>query len=337
MKYIICVFLLLSFSANATKGLLEINVLEAPNGKGTPEVANPKINAGGITDLNVTDRTNQAMTLQSLNATQAVFDQSSPYDNTLETEYDPKKIIKLRVREFMGTFILLPQGDAIEQYNVMDTNNFAFNVAKGSKPNSGIAIATLAGADTALHIKGTSGNHYTFYLRGDTWDSPHPPTMKVIIKDSNLITRLEAKKRRVEAAKAKEKKEKMELAVNDRELENPDYLEKVDVDPSKYDFEYRIKGGDESLRPYIVYSDGHFTYFRFSESESVAEVTEFPVIFRVADGSDEPTNYTAKGSTIAVEGIANNWTLRLGDRYLCIEKKNKIQMSNSAMNKVLGE
>lgn len=338
MRKLIPLLFLLSSPVYATKGLLTDTVLD-PIKTETEGVPNPKKNSGLI-DLNtaLTDRTNQAMTLQSLNATQAVFDESSPYDNTLTTNYAENKTIKVRVREFMGTMIILPKGDAIKMHNLMDEENFGFepsiNPYEEGLPNSGTASVKLPGADTALHLLGTSGNVYTFYLRGDTWDSPHAPTMKVLVKDDKLLAKLEAKKRR-EALEKEREEQRKNLENNDAELQKPDYLEKVDFDPTKLDFDYRIVGGEENLRPYMVYSDGYFTYFRFAKGDSVSDVNSFPAVYRVADGSDVPVNITAKGSTLRVEGTANKWTLRLGSEWLCIEKIHPIAQQNTAMNVVI--
>lgn len=338
MKKVILIILLMSFQAQATKGLINANVLATPSGENVEDVPPPTKN--GIVDLNLTDRTNQAMTLQSLNATQAVFDESDPYANTLRVNYQDNKTVKVRVREFMGTLIILPKGDHIKMFNLGDMDNFSFkpstNPFDDELPNSGTVSVTLAGADTGLHIMGTSGNYYTFYLRGDTWDSPYNPTMKVIVTDDKLLARLDAEKRREEAAKAKEEEAKKNaLAVNDKELKDPDYLEKVEFDPSKLDFGYRIKGGDEKLRPFMVYSDGSFTYFRFSKDSSVSNVNSFPAVYRVADKSDVPVNTTAQGSTLRAEAVANNWTLRLGDQWLCIEKMVPTPTRESSMNSIV--
>lgn len=341
MNRVFLIALLFTAPAFATKGLLTDNVLEPVNGGTTEAVPNPKV-ASSLVDLNMsmTDRTNQAMVLQSLNATQAVFDESDPYANTLQVNYQPTKTIKIRAREFMQTIIILPKGDAIKMYNLGDTQNFEFkesvNPYEEELPNSGTVSVTLPGADTSLHIIGTSGNVYTFYIRGDTWDSPHNPTMKVIVTDDKLLAKLEAKKRR-EAIEAERLAKQKALESNDAPLENPDYLEKVEFDPAKLDFGYRIIGGDESLRPYMVYDDGHFTYIRYSKGGSVSEVRSFPAVYRVADGSDLPVNVSPNGSTLRAEGLSNRWTLRLGNSWICIEKIEPISAQNSAMNVVLDD
>ncbi|CAM2942982.1 TrbG/VirB9 family P-type conjugative transfer protein [Vibrio ordalii] len=339
MKKLFLLLILVSSHAFATKGLIDNSVLSPPSGQDNAEVPSPKVSKGFV-DLNLTDRTNQAMSLQSLNATQEIFDSSDPFANTLKTNYSENKTIKVRVREFMGTMILLPKGDTIKMFKLGDVDNFSFepstNPYDDELPNSGTASVVLAGADTSLHILGTSGNVYTFYLRGDTWDSPHNPTMKVLVTDDKLLAKLEAQKRREAIEQEREQKRKS-LESNDAKLENPDYLEKVAFDPTKIDFGYRIVGGKESIKPYMVYSDGHFTYFRFAEGDSVADVVSFPAVYRVADKSDVPVNVSANGSTLRAEGIANNWTLRLGKEWLCIEKIVKTPNPESSMNVIVNE
>jgi ComB9 competence protein len=294
-----------------------------------------------ISIVDMTDRTNQEMTVYSMNQTQAVFDESDPTDNTLIVSYAPNRTIKVRVREFMGSLIVLPKGDRIKLYKLGDETNFSFKPsiadADTELPNSGSVETLVAGADTSLHIIGTSGNIYTFYLRGDTWDSEFSPTMKVLIQDEKLLPRLriEQEKQEKKEQEQKEQDAKFKPVPDAVKNETPDYLEEVPFDPAKMDYGYRIKGGNEKLRPYVVFSDGQFTYFRFAKSESVADVKSFPAIFRVADGSDVPTNTSAMGSTLRVEGVANNWTLRLGNEYLCIEKIEKLPAVESAMNAVL--
>ncbi|WP_196588338.1 TrbG/VirB9 family P-type conjugative transfer protein [Aliivibrio fischeri] len=345
MKKLLLLCLLVSFPSFATKGLIDSNILAKPQKSEKTGVPNPKVGSeNGILDLTLLgrDRTNQAMVLTSLNTTQEVFDKSNPFDNTLRTNYLDNKTIKLRVREFMGTLIVLPKGDTIAMFKLGDIENFSFepsmNPYDDSLPRSGTASVTLAGADTSLHILGTSGNIYTFYLRGDTWDSPHNPTMKVLITDDKLMAKIEAEKRRALLQEKKEEAEKVaDLQYKGDELQNPDYLESVPFDPSKIDFGYRIVGGDENIRPFMVYSDDHFTYFRYDDENSVKGVKSFPTVYRVADGSDVPVNTSPNGSTLRVEGVANKWTLRLGDKWLCIERLNPIPNIQSSMNVLVSE
>lgn len=298
----------------------------------------------GIEDLSqieTMDRTNQPMIIKSLNSTQAFFDDSRPQDNTLLVQYNPLAIIKIRVREFMGTLISLPDGDFIKHYKVNDSENFSFSPStdptSDEYPTTGQVDTTLAGADTSLHIIGTSGNIYTFYLRSDSWESKYAPTLKVLIKDDNLINKLNIDKRRKKILKDKEKAALM-LAESEQEkkhqktAKNNEYLQHVPFDPMSLDFGYKIMGGDEDIRPFMVYDDGKFTYFRFSKKNNVADISNLPTVYRVADGSDVPSNVSPMKGTLRVEGVVNKWTLRLGDKYLCIERTSFIPNKESSMN-----
>jgi ComB9 competence protein len=331
---LVCIVSILSQSAYATKGGLltdDASILGVPpDAINSNEVPDPR-----LLDLTDTlDRTNQDMKLKSLNATQAVFDDSSETANTLITSYTINKTIKIRTREFMGTLIVLPDGDTIKMWKLGDESNFSFkpsiSISDTELPNTGSIDVILAGADTSLHILGTSGNVYSFYVRGDTWDSKFNPTMKVIIKDQNLQQLI------LEKISNKNNIGKISVPTGKVTEQNnkKDYLEAVVFDPASIDFGYRIKGGNDEIRPYMVYSDEQFTYFRYAKEDSVSHVKSFPAVYRVADGSDVPTNTTAMGSTLRVEGVANQWTLRLGKDFLCIERMTKLPSVESSMNAV---
>lgn len=301
-----------------------------------------------LEDLNsdLMNRTNMPMAVRSLNATQPAFDTSLEKDNTRVVAYNPLTTTKIRVREFMSTLIILPENDAIKTFKLADSVNFSFQplgddnglTMQTELPNSGAVELNIAGGDTSLHIVGTSGNVYTFYVRGDTWDSPYSPTLKVIIKDENLNAKLDAEKRRAEKKAEIEKRKAvamLDTAPKKEESETPDYLEEVAFNPEDLNFNYRLIGGDESLRPFMVFDDGKFTYFRFAKSASVSDVKSFPAVYRVADGSDVPTNTSPIGSMLRVEGVDNKWTLRLGESYLCIERMEHTPDISSLMNSVI--
>lgn len=283
-------------------------------------------------------RTNQPMVIKSLDATQATFDYSDPDANTVVMPYSKTATYKLRVREFMGTMIVLPEGDAIKSFKLGDTANFAFSIddTTDAPPRTGTADVRLPGSDTALNIVGESGNIYTFYLRGDTWDSAYDPTLKIYITDDQLGMKLKALEQRDDArenaANAKEVEDSITPSADAPKPEQEDYLEKVDFNPESLDFDYEIVGGDEAIRPYAVYSDGQFTYFRFGDKDAASAVRQLPTVYRVADGSDVPTNSTMKKGTLRVEGVHNKWTLRMGKKHLCIDKINPLPANKTVMN-----
>lgn len=295
-----------------------------------------------IEDLNKKlDRTDQIMSnIETLNSTQKFFDNSKLTDNTMTVEYDPKKIIKIRVREFMGTFIKLPEHDFIKDVLLGDTKNFYFNMPEKEDPNQkhegnvGSVQVAIAGADTSLNLIGTSGNVYTFYLRGDTFKSPFAPTMKVYLEDYNLIAKLDAKEKRdAILRKAKEKKD-INLNKTPAKKDEKEFLTKVPFDPTKMYFGYKIVGGKQTVKPYIVYDEGNFTYFRFTENDDISSIGSLPVLFRVADKTDVPVSTTVQGSVLRGTGVSNKWTLRIGNDHLCIERIKHIPNVETAMNEI---
>ncbi|MFA0155672.1 TrbG/VirB9 family P-type conjugative transfer protein [Vibrio sp. 10N.261.46.A3] len=120
-----------------------------------------------------------------------------------------------------------------------------------------------------------------------------------------------------------------------------DFLESAS--PEHFNFDYEIIGSremdeawyirwftsgpftsSESIRPLHVYDDGVFTYFKFDSALDTENISNLPAVFRVADGNDVPTNATAFKTIIRVEGVNNQWTLRLGDLYLCIAREESL-------------
>ncbi|MBV7300746.1 TrbG/VirB9 family P-type conjugative transfer protein [Enterovibrio paralichthyis] len=324
--------------------ILPLSVLAADGGVmgGGVKIVADKQSAGGIEDLNA-DRTNQEMVITTLNATQAVFDKSKATANTLKMPYADNVTYKIRAREFMGTMIVLPEGDSIQSHKLGDEINFAFKTNSDpldeNLPRTGSVDVNMPGADTVLNIIGSSGNIYTFYVRGDTWDSPYDPTLKIYITDEHLRQKLEAKERRAKAIEEAETRAQEEMeAVNVKAVKEnmqDDYLETVAFNPDNLDFGYRIIGGDESIRPFMVYDDSTFTYFRFARHNTTSAVNSMPAVYRVADGSDVPTNASANKATLRVEGVANRWTLRLGEKWICIERMIQLPSNDSSMNEVI--
>lgn len=346
-KLIFALFLIAPFCTayGADGGIIGSSINEIKNTKENKPSNNQNSNSepqSSITDLSeLENRTNQPMVIRTLNATQQTFDVSKPDANTLIVPYQKMATYKLRVREFMGTMIILPHGDGIKSFKLGDDVNFAFNPdsTTESNPRIGSADVKLPGSDTALNIVGISGNVYTFYLRGDTWDSTFDPTLKIYITDDDLRSKMKAIEMREKAREEALKSEKIKESItpSDEKEVQEDYLTEVEFNPESLDFEYKIVGGDESIRPYAVYSDGVFTYFRFGEHDSSAAVNELPAVYRVADGSDIPTNSTMKKGTLRVEGVHNKWTLRLGEKYLCIEKSVPLSEGKSRLNTFIKE
>ncbi|MBH0272521.1 TrbG/VirB9 family P-type conjugative transfer protein [Helicobacter pylori] len=69
--------------------------------------------------------------------------------------------------------------------------------------------------------------------------------------------------------------------------------------------------------PTQIFNDEQFTYFKFNRSNARSK---FPVVYKVVDGYDNPINSRVVGDYLIAEDVSNQWNLKLGKAYLCIEK-----------------
>lgn len=84
------------------------------------------------------------------------------------------------------------------------------------------------------------------------------------------------------------------------------------------DFDY-VAAGDQSLRPASVYDDGVATYFKFSPG------APRPAIFRVDPaGRESVVNVRATNDGFIVDSISERWTIRRGERELCVAHEDVI-------------
>ncbi len=77
-------------------------------------------------------------------------------------------------------------------------------------------------------------------------------------------------------------------------------------------FDYQM-AGKAPFKPYEVFDNGKQTFFSFSEDGPL------PAIFRVGKGGKEYiVNSRTSGRQIIVDGVAKQWTVRIGDAALCV-------------------
>ena len=278
------------------------------------EVEGGALPAGEIPDRPMRDDAN-------LKAVQTAFDTSDPRDNVKRHNYSPDVTIKIRCREFMGSTVVLPPGEEISGYVLGDNTNFAFVPLGRQNPNLQNKFEVSGkfhGADTNLTVFGLSGNIYSFYLRNDSVKSSYMPSLVTYIKDDTVAERVHA----IKAVEA----EKKQLTKAGKEKpgggDDGEYLAKLPdlTDPATLNFSYRLKSGDEDLKPIRVFDDGYFTYFQFGEQD-LKKVRRLPAIYRVVDGFDTPVNTRVNKGMVVAETVNDKWTLRSGSAHLCIWKK----------------
>ena len=83
-----------------------------------------------------------------------------------------------------------------------------------------------------------------------------------------------------------------------------------DLDPSRLNYDYVFKG-DNSLKPRVAFDDGTQMYLEFPD--------EIPAIFVVEGKRQESlVNLRTQGKYVIVDKIAAQFTLRAGDKWLCL-------------------
>ena len=283
------------------------------------EVQSGAMSADEIPDRPMRDDAN-------LKAVQTAFDKSDPRANVKRHNYSAAVTIKIRCREFMGSTVVLPPGEEISGYVLGDDTNFSF-VPLGRQDeilgNKFQVNGKFHGADTNLTVFGLSGNIYSFYLRNDSVKSAFMPSLVTYIDDDSVS-------RKVAEIKAKEEEQgRAKKAQSKNGEEKGEYLAKLPTlnDPANLDFNYKLKGGDKSIKPIRVFDDGYFTYFQFGEND-MSKVRKLPAIYRVVDGFDTPVNTRIQKGMIVAETINDKWTLRSGSAYLCVWRELESNESN---------
>ena len=70
-----------------------------------------------------------------------------------------------------------------------------------------------------------------------------------------------------------------------------------------------------------IFHDKKWTYFKFDRELATSK---FPAIFRVIDGYDNPMNSRVVGNYLIVETIADKWTMRIGNEWVCVRSEEDI-------------
>ena len=269
-------------------------------------------NAGaGATGTNAPMNDN-AMDLKVI---QAAYDSSKPNENVKVLTYNPGEISKIRTRVNMPTKFVLPRGEKIASHSLGDTYVFEMQPLDGGKydlSNVFTLEAKYAGADTSLTIDGSSGRKYSFYIRSDSYKSE-------FISDFIVYMTLDGKIPRAIPLTVKEMKgEVIGLDGTNNSISDAKSALR-DINWANAHYGYKAVGGNDDLTPTMVFDDGVFTYFQFTNEGA----KKFPLVYKVVDGYDVPVNNKIEENFIIVESTGKAWTLRAGDEHLCVRYKGK--------------
>lgn len=171
--------------------------------------------------------------LINLNAVQSAWTDSDPRANVGIFEYNERTTIKMLLREFMHSTIVLPKGEKILDFTLGDNMNFKAALVDKELSNVLYVWGQHAGADTNLTIFGKSGNIYLFYLRNHSIRSDYVPHLVVYIKDKTLCTKMIPEKKNTDESL-------LEVASNKtKEKIDGEYLRTLNLpDPSQLNFNY---------------------------------------------------------------------------------------------------
>lgn len=269
----------------------------------------------------------------TLKQIQGAFDTARTTENVQVFQFDRKDAPRLRLREYMETLIVLPKGETIVTYSVGDKSNFTVTPLDAESSNIVRVRPTYAGADTNLSLIGKSGKIYPFYMRVDSFESEHMPMFVVYVEadqNARMLAALSAPATpAADSAVAPAAKKK-----TPEELEG-EYLRSIaNVDVTAVNCSYETSSGkwlfrnakwfgrsaSKDLKPVRICDDGRWTYFRFSNEDNLDTTEQLPVVYQVVDGFDTPVNMRVEGGVIIAESTAKNWTLRAGDKHLCVRK-----------------
>ena len=257
----------------------------------------------------------------TLGAIQRAWDKAPSQAGIYTVTYSQEQLIRLRLREFMTTTVVLPSWEGIEEILVGDASTFEA-VQKGNHILL-LRCREFVGADSNISVIGKSGLVYTFYVRSEGYNSENLPDLRVHVHvpgDIPMSFSLESENREKEKGSvstmarnpARSSEERMKETAS-----NLEYPSTLSPKLSRLNFKWSM-AGDSDIAPRQVFSDGIRTWFNFDNGTGkLLEQQDLPVIARVIDGVDTPINTRIEGSLVIAE-TEGVFTLRSGEKAVCV-------------------
>ncbi|EFO9318195.1 TrbG/VirB9 family P-type conjugative transfer protein [Campylobacter lari] len=238
---------------------------------------------------------------QNLKALQQRFFQKkySGYENTLNLNYKENKTQKIRTRFAMATTIIFETD--IENYILGDTTGFKVEEIP-NMPNAIAIKPLLIGIDTSLTIFTKDNKLHTFYVFSTDYKNSKDPSLVIFIKD-------EGTKQYLKEKQAKLEKEYLIIKEGIAEV-------RVKKDEIYKHYAQKAKNKNAWLISEEIFNDKKFTYFKYDKDK----MPQIPVIFAVIDDQDSPVETRVIGNYIIAETIAEKFTIKSGDSYVCVER-----------------
>ncbi len=234
-------------------------------------------------------------------------------------EYQPDRIIPLRLREAMNTTIRFPADELIEDVYVSDPVSFEAII-----PRSNVVMIRVIrpGADGNVVAMGKSGNLYQFYVRGEGANTKTITDISVDI----MVTR------RAQAMPASMGGMSRSASASDLKVE-ADWLRSIGFRPENIIHDLGIfvpEGHSAGIPPERVFRDGQYTYIDYGANADA--INEWPVASLVVQGVESPVNVRTAGPNgrmLVVEGVGDI-VLRNGLKFVCIKQRKGSSVPNIA-------
>lgn len=227
-----------------------------------------------------------------LGSIQRIWDKSKDGEGIYEVDYNPHKVVKIRIREHMTSTISLPKWEKIERIIVADEG-----VVKGTRHKNNIIILEpqhFVGTDTSVTIIGR-GHTYLLYVRLEGYNSKTIPDVGVNIRAYPP-----------HGFSVPDGKDSISMMPKD-------YLEQALTKPEELNFNFSM-AGSKDIAPKMVYSDGVRTWLYYGDN---IRKKRLPSIYAVVDGVDTPVNSTRIKNALVVQG-SGIFTLRNGGKITCL-------------------
>ena len=242
----------------------------------------------------------QAVRSQNLKAIQNQFF-SKNYtgtENTITIDYEENNTYKIRTRIAMTSTMIFPQ--KIKNFVLGD--NVGFEVLELPNSQNTIAIRPkLIGVDTSLAVFTEDGKLYSFYVFSTdhkSWKNPH---LVIFVKDKRTII------------------EKNKDPFFDEYFYVEEGINKLRVKKKEVYKRYKVKAKKQNtwLVPEEIFSDNNYTFFKYDKDR----YPQIPSIYTVVDKQDSPIETRVIGDFVIAETVADKFTIRIGEAYVCVERE----------------
>ncbi|MCT4552454.1 MAG: TrbG/VirB9 family P-type conjugative transfer protein [Alphaproteobacteria bacterium] len=247
-------------------------------------------------------------------------------------DWEPGKVMPVRLRDGMITLINLPTWEKIEDAYIGDKDFFDGRAVEKNtfmiSPVDGRSVA-----DTNMVLFGKSGNKYVFYLKSEPINTGTITNSEIEIIVPNSY---KGKKSVIGGASSSAGKSNLTSlfaksasgSAGDEAWEGEDFgwIKNIPVDPSQFRFDMDIfvpNPDDYVIAPERVWRDKIFTYIDFGEK--ALHMNQRPAVSILVEGGEAPVGFRTEGPLsrlIVVEAIGD-FVLRSGQRIVCIKKRSK--------------